>query len=52
MEALGVLGFIFGSGAMFFGIVASSRISPFGPVGIKKEFGEIWKKINETPLAK
>ena len=36
MEALGVLGFIFGSGAMFFGIVAWSQISV-----LKKELEEI-----------
>ena len=45
MEALGVLGFIFGSGAMFFGLVAWSQISV-----LRNEFGEIWKQINETPL--
>ena len=33
MEALGILGFIFGSGAMFFGIVAWSQISD-----LRKEF--------------
>ena len=44
MEALGILRFIFGSGAMFFGIVAWSQISV-----LRKEFGEIWKQINETP---
>ena len=36
MEALGILGFIFGSGAMFFGIVTWSQISV-----LRKEFGEI-----------
>ncbi len=36
MEALGVLGFVFGSGAMFFGIVAWSQISV-----LRKEFEDL-----------
>ena len=43
MEALGVLGFIFGSGAMFFGIVASSQIS-----ALRKEFEELKKSLEKS----
>ncbi len=43
MEALGVLGFIFGSGAMFFGIVAWSQISV-----LRKEFEDLKNSLEKS----
>ena len=43
MEALGVLGFIFGSGAMFFGLVAWSQISV-----LRKEFEELKNSLEKS----
>ena len=45
MEALGVLGFIFGSGAMFFWIVAWSQIS-----ALRKEFENLKKNFEKFLL--
>ena len=45
MEALGVLGFIFGSGAMFFGIVDWSKIS-----ALRKEFEDLKKNIENSKV--
>ena len=42
MEALGVLGFIFGSGAIFFGIIAWSQIS-----ALRKEFEELKNSLEK-----
>ena len=43
MEALGVLGFIFGSGAMVFGLVAWSQISV-----LRKEFEELKNNLEKS----
>ena len=43
MEALGVLGFIFGSGAMVFGLAAWSQISV-----LRKEFEDLKKNIENS----
>ena len=43
MEALGVLGFIFGRGAMFFGLVAWSQISV-----LRKEFEELKNSLEKS----
>ena len=43
MEALGVLGFIFGSGAMVFGLPAWSQISV-----LRKEFEELKNNLEKS----
>jgi len=43
MEALGVLGFIFGSGAMVFGLAAWSQISV-----LRKEFEELKNSLEKS----
>ncbi len=43
MEALGVLGFIFGSGAMFFGIINWSQTSV-----LRKEFEDLKNSLEKS----